>query len=32
MAKKDIIDKLLDKYVFNAAWIGRHGEKLTERE
>ena len=32
MAKKDIIDKLLDKYIFNAEWIGRHGEKLTERE
>lgn len=32
MAKKDIIDKLLDKYIFNAEWLGRHGEKLTERE
>lgn len=29
---KDIIDKFLDKYIFTPEWMGRRGEKLTERE
>ena len=28
---KDIIDKILDS-IFDEEWIGKHGEKLTERE
>ena len=28
---KDIIDKIIDS-IFDDEWIGRHGEKLTERE
>ncbi len=28
---KDIIDKILD-HIFDETWIGKHGEKLTERE
>ena len=28
---KGLIDILLDK-IFDADWVGRHGEKLTERE
>lgn len=29
---KDIIYKFLDKYIFTPEWMGRRGEKLTERE
>lgn len=29
---KDIIDRFLDKYIFTPEWMGRRGEKLTERE
>ena len=29
---KEIIDKFLDKYIFTPEWMGRRGEKLTERE
>jgi len=28
---KDIIDKIIDS-IFDDEWVGRHGEKLTERE
>ncbi len=28
---KDLLDRLLDS-IFDANWIGKHGEKLTERE